>query len=318
VDHLLALRAFVRIAEAGSFAKAADSLNMPRSSVSKLLQDLELHLGTKLVERTTRAVTMTVEGLTYHERALRVLADIDEMDATVAGLQAAPRGRLRVDIGSVLANVILIPALGDFHNLYPDIELLLGVSDRPADLIEEGIDCVVRGGPLTDSTLKARRLCELDYVLCASRSYLKGQSIPSSPKDIEGHQVVSYFSASSGRRFPLRFHKGGEEIEHVPAAGIAVNESTAHLNSLLAGIGVGQTFGFLARPHFETGALVELMTDWKPANHLLHIVWPASRFTNPRLKVFADWVAGVFEAYDTRYRKVRPPPSSSIVSREVV
>ncbi|QRM57196.1 LysR family transcriptional regulator [Sinorhizobium sp. BG8] len=301
MDQILAIRTFVRVAEAGSFAKAADSMNLPRSSVSKLVQDLEAHLGTKLVERTTRSVTMTTEGITYHERALRLLADLDDMDSTVAGSRTAPKGRLRVDIGSVLANLILIPSLSDFQRQYPDIDLLLGVSDRSADIIGEGIDCVVRGGYLVDSSMKARKLCELDYVLCAAPSYLDGRHPPTHPDDIQAHRVVSYFSASSGKRFPLRFQRGEERTEYLPTSnGISVNESTAHLNSLLAGLGIGQSFGFLARPFIEDGSLVELLPAWKPENHELHLVYPADRFPNPRLRAFADWATKVFERVDAR------------------
>jgi DNA-binding transcriptional LysR family regulator len=303
LDHILALRAFVRIAEAGSFARAADSMNLPRSSVSKLLQDLEAHLGTKLLERTTRALTITPEGTAYHERAVRLLADLDDMDSTVANSRSAPRGRLRVDIGSVLANLILIPALPAFHARYPDIELQLGVSDRPADVVGEGIDCVIRGGALADTSLVARRLCEIDYVTCAAPAYLDGKELPASPADIETyHRVVSYFSASGGKSFPLRFTRGSEHIEFVGRTGMAVNESTAHLTSLLAGLGIGQTFGFMGRPHFATGALVELFAEWKPQNHTLHLVYPASRFPSPKLRAFADWVATIFAPYDRRER----------------
>jgi DNA-binding transcriptional LysR family regulator len=301
VDQILAIRTFVRVAEAGSFAKAADSLNLPRSSVSKLVQDLEAHLGAKLVERTTRSVTMTTEGAAYHERALRLLADLDDMDGNVAGSRSAPKGKLRVDIGSVLANQILIPALSDFQRRYPDIDLLLGVSDRSADIIGEGIDCVIRGGALVDSSMKARKLCELDYVLCAAPAYFDDRDLPKHPEDIPTHRVVSYFSASSGKRFPLRFQRGDERTEYVPASGgISVNESTAHLNSLLAGLGIGQSFGFLARPQIEAGLLVELLPDWKPENHTLHLVYPADKFPNPRLRAFADWAAKVFERVDAR------------------
>lgn len=301
MDQILAIRTFVRVAEAGSFAKAADSMNLPRSSVSKLVQDLEAHLGTKLVERTTRSVTMTTEGVTYHERALRLLADLDDMDGTVAGSRSTPKGKLRIDIGSVLANEILIPALADFQLQYPDIDLMLGVSDRSADLIGEGIDCVIRGGALADSSMMARKLCELDYVLCAAPSYLNGREPPAHPDDVEAHRVVSYFSASSGKRFPLRFQRAEERIEYAPSsAGISVNESTAHLNSLLAGLGMGQSFGFLARPHIERGSLVEFLPDWKPENHTLHLLYPADRFPNPRLRAFADWAARIFERVDAR------------------
>ncbi len=301
MDQILAIRTFVRVAEAGSFVKAADALNLPRSSVSKLVQDLEAHLGTKLVERTTRSVTMTTEGAVYHDRALKLLADLDDMDGTVAGSRSAPRGKLRVDIGSVLANQILIPALSEFQHQYPEIDLMLGVSDRPADLVSEGIDCVIRGGALSDSSMKARKLCELDYVICAAPSYLDGLPLPKRPDDIERRRIVSYFSASSGKRFPVRFQRGQERREYLSTSnGISVNESTAHLNALLAGLGIGQSFGFLARPHFQTGALVELLPDWKPDNHPLHLVYPADRFPNPRLRAFTEWATKVFEAVDAR------------------
>lgn len=307
VDQLLALRAFARIAEAGSFAKAADQLNLPRSSVSKMMQDLEAHVGAKLMERTTRAVTITAEGALYYERAQKLLSDLDEMDATVAGHRGALRGRLRVDVGSVLANQILIPALPEFQRRYPEIELMLGVGDRHVDLVEDGVDCVIRGGNLADTALVARRLCALDYVLCAAPAYLEGRARPNHPAEIEpDHQVVSYFSASSGKRFPLRFARDGQSMEMIVTRGVAVNESTAHLRSLCAGLGIGQTFGFLGRPRFASGALVELLADWKPAPHVMHLVYPASRFTNPRLKAFSDWAAQLFSQLDARLPPARP------------
>jgi LysR family transcriptional regulator for bpeEF and oprC len=303
LDHLLALRAFVRIAEAGSFARAADTMNLPRSSVSKLLQDLEGHLGTKLLERTTRAVTMTEDGAVYHERALRVLAEIDEMDSAVAEARIAPKGRLRVDAGSSLANIILIPALSSFREAYPDIDLQLGISDRHIDLIGEGIDCVIRTGSLADTSMIARKLCELDWVTCSAPAYLEGRKVPEQPADLEkDHRIVGYFSAASGRTMPLRYARGDEQIEIVPRSGIAVNESTAHLNTLLFGLGVGQTYGFMMRPHAESGALVELLPEWKPKSYALHLVYPASRFPSQKLRVFSDWVASLFSAYDRRAR----------------
>jgi DNA-binding transcriptional LysR family regulator len=311
MDQLLAIRTFVRIAEAGSLAKAADTLELPRSSVSKLLQDLEAHLGVRLVERTTRAVTMTPEGLAYRERALRLLDDLEDMDATVAGARGAPQGRLRVDVGSILANLILIPRLSEFTALYPDIELYLGVSDRAADIVSEGIDCVIRGGELADSTMKARKLCELDYVVCATPSYFQERPTPGHPNDLtEGHEIVSYFSASTGKRFPLRFEWEGEQIDITAAGCLAVNESTAHLSSLVAGAGIGQTFGFLARPRFEDGTLIEVLPEWKPRNHVLNLVYPGGRFPNARTRAFADWAERVFKDCDARQQISQRQPSS--------
>lgn len=301
MDHLLALRAFVRIAEAGSFAKAADTMNLPRSSVSKLLQDLEAHLGTKLLERTTRAVTITDDGAAYLERAVRVLADIDEMDDALAGGRIAPKGRLRVDAGSSLANMILIPALPSFRAQYPEIDLQFGISDRHVDLIGDGVDCVIRTGPLTDSSMVARKLCELRWVTCASPGYLQGRVVPQAPGDLEaGHQIVGYFSAASGRTMPLRYRQGGKPVEIAPGPGVSVNESTAHLSSLLCGLGLGQTYEFMARPHLERGELVELLPEWQPPNHALYLVTPASRFPNRKLRAFSDWAMTLFVDYDNR------------------
>ncbi len=149
--------------------------------------------------------------------------------------------------------------------------------------------------------MKARKLCELDYVLCASPAVLKDIVVPQHPEDIPSHRVVSYFSASTGKRFPLRFQRGEERTEHVPISGsISVNDSTAHINALVAGLGIGQTFGFLARPHMESGALIELLPDWKPQNHLLHLIYPADRFPNPRLRAFTQWASALFETVDAR------------------
>ncbi|MBP2296051.1 LysR family transcriptional regulator [Azospirillum rugosum] len=301
MDQLLAIRAFVRIAEAGSFAKAADSLNLPRSTVSKLVQDLEHHLGTRLVQRTTRAVTVTPEGAAYHERAVRLLGELEDMDATAAHARALPRGRLRVDIGSSLANLVLIPALPDFRGRYPDVQLFLGVNDRPVDLIGEGVDCVIRGGALADSSLVARRLCELDYVTCAAPSYIEAHGIPAHPAEIEaGHAVCSYCSALTGKVFPLHFQRGEERHEIAGPSVVGVNESTAHVTALLAGLGIGQTFGFVARPFLEDGRLVRILPDWTQSPHPLQLVYPANRHPSAKLRVFSEWVAELFGRIDHR------------------
>ncbi|GAB7127005.1 LysR family transcriptional regulator [Silvimonas sp. JCM 19000] len=307
MDYFLALRAFVRIAEAGSLAKAADSMNLPRSSVSKLLQDLESHLGTRLVERTTRALTITDHGAAYHERAVRVLAEVEDMENAVVQERGSPRGRLRVDAGSSLANRVLVPALADFHARYPDIELQLGISDRYVDLIGEGVDCVIRTGVLADSALVARKLCELDWVTCATPDYLARHAAPAVPADLHAdvaspHSVVGYFSAASGRIVPLRYQHAGQDLEISPRPAVSVNESTAHLGALLSGVGIGQTYGFMARPHFATGQLLEVLADCKPPNHVLHLVYPANRFASQKLRAFSEWAVALFAQYDQRQR----------------
>ncbi len=161
MDQLLSLRVFTRIADAGTFVKAAESLKLPPSTVTKLIQDLESHLGVKLLHRTTRRVTVTPEGAAYYERAIRIISDVDDMDGFVANQRAQPKGPLRIDVPSILANTILLPSLHTFRARYPEIEIILGVSDRNVDLIGDGVDCVIRGNPLPLSSLIARRLAEI-------------------------------------------------------------------------------------------------------------------------------------------------------------
>jgi LysR family transcriptional regulator for bpeEF and oprC len=297
MNQLLAMRVFVRIAEAGTFVKAANSLNIPKPTVTKLIQTLETHLGVKLLRRTTRRVTVTPEGALYHEKATRLIAELEEIDRLVAGAKAQPKGLLRIDIGSSLANIALIPSLADFRERYPDIQLHLGVSDRPVDLISDGVDCVIRGGVLADSSLVARRIADLDYVTCASAAYLKAHGTPAHPKDLDhGHHLVGYFSSLTGRPFPLIFEKAQEDITIATDAAFSVNESTAHLTALLQGHGVGQTFSFMALPHIKRGSLVPLLDNWRRPSQPLQLVYPANRHLSAKLRVFADWAVEAFAA----------------------
>jgi LysR family transcriptional regulator for bpeEF and oprC len=315
MDQLLALRVFVRIAESGAFSKAADSMNIPRPTVTKLVQDLERHLGTKLLQRTTRRVNVTPEGAAYYERATRLIDDLDEMDESAARARAQPRGRIRVDIGSVLANMILIPALPSFRARYPELHLDLGVSDRSIDLIGEGVDCVIRGGELADTSLVARRIADLDWVTCASPLYFGAHGVPRHPSElvarepgpkdmtrVPGHAIVGYFSSLSGKAFPLEFRKGDEQVLVQGRAAVAVNESTAHLSALLTGVGLGQAFKFMVTPHLESGRLRTVLDDWTRPRHPLHLVYPSSRHLSAKLRVFVDWVAEVFAPFDDRSR----------------
>lgn len=304
MDQIAAMRVFARVVEAGTFTRAADLLQMPKPSVTKLVQQLESHLRVKLLQRTTRRVTVTPEGAAYYERISRVLAEIDDIEADVTNAQASPRGRLRVDIGSSLANRILIPRLPAFHVRYPDILLELGVSDRPVHLIGEGVDCVLRGGVLSDPSLVARRVAQMPYMTCATPDYLKRHGVPATPADLlDGHRVVSYFSSHTGRYFPPRYERGDERIEINGHAVIAVNESTAHLTALLTGLGVAQTYAFMAQPHVESGALVELLADWEPPPMPVSVAYPPSRHLSAKLRAFVDWTVEVFAPYGSVRRR---------------
>ena len=313
MDQLLALRVFVRIAQSGAFTKTADVMNIPRATVSKLVQDLESHLGTKLLQRTTRRVNLTPEGAAYFERAIRLIAELEEMDEQATRARIRPSGRIRVDIGSVLANMILIPALPAFRARYPELYIDLGVSDRLVDLIGDGVDCVIRGGDMADTSLVARRIADLDWVTCASPVYLSARGEPKhplelmarepNPKDharVPGHAIVGYFSSLSGKAFPLDFRKGQEHLIVNGNAAVALNESTAHVSALLAGVGVGQAFKFMVNPHVDAGRLKIVLNDWTRQRHQLHVVYPSSRHISAKLRLFVEWVAEVFAPFDDR------------------
>ncbi|WP_296947363.1 LysR family transcriptional regulator [uncultured Massilia sp.] len=302
MDQLLAIRTFVRIAESGSFGKAADQLEIPRSTASKLIQDLEQMLGARLVQRTTRQATVTPEGAAYYERALRLLAELEEMDAEARRTRAQPRGRLRVGIGSSLANFTLIPRLPAFTARYPDIQLQLGVSDRPADMVGEGIDCVIRAGVLAESSLIARKLCDLEFVICAHRSYVERHGLPAHPAELQDgrHHIVGYYSSLTGRPIDLRFERDGETVVVQPRSGVAVNESTAHLTALVAGLGIAQNFRHQVQPWLERGELVLVFPEWRQPPHPLYAMYPQNRHLNAKARVFIDWAVEVFATIDAR------------------
>ncbi|SDS21973.1 transcriptional regulator, LysR family [Halopseudomonas litoralis] len=289
MDHLTAIRTFQRIVETRSFTKAAAHLGMPRSSVSKAVQELEQHLGTKLLQRTTRTIALTTEGAKYYQNVTQLVARLDEAEAELRGVAAASRGRLRVDLHSSLAQFLLIPVLKEFREGHPHIQVALGVSDRPVNLIEEGADCVIRAGQLADSSLVAKTLFTDKLVTCASPEYLMQYGTPSSPADLEHHQIVGYFSASNGEVWPLRFSKrGGEHL--ISRFDVATNDSASHINMIVNGAGIGQTFAFVAARFFESGAIVPILEKHTCSTIPISVIYPSNKQLNARVRVFVDWV----------------------------
>ena len=295
MDQMAAMRAFSRVVEVGTFTRAAQLLDMPKPTLSKLIQGLEAHLRTKLLNRTTRRVTVTADGAAYYERVVRILADVDELDGSMTLSQASPKGRLRIDISASLAMLIMIPALPQFHTRYPDIQIDLGVTDRPVDLVGENVDCVVRAGEITDQSLIARRIAELRFVTCASPSYLAQHGEPRHPAEFEqNHFVIGYFSASSGRPFPLALKRGDEHEEINGRYIVAVNDGNAYVAAGLAGLGVMSAPLFMVGEHLASGALRPVLTDWSNAPLPLYVVYPPNRHLSTKLRIFVDWVAEVF------------------------
>lgn len=295
MDQIQAMRTFARVVEAGTFTHAADSLQLPKATVTKHVQALEERLRVKLLNRTTRRVTVTTDGAAYYDRVVRLLADFDDMEASMTHARANPRGRLRVDVGTSVARLVIIPALAQFQERYPDIQIDLGVSDRTVDLIGDNVDCVIRGGELTDQSLVARRIGNLEFVTVATPDYLARHGTPTHPLELEsGHRNVTYFSPVSMRRYPLEFHRDGEVVEISTAAHLTVNESNAYVAVIVAGQGIGQISTMQAQPHLERGELVALLPDWPQPLLPVYVVYPPNRHLSAKVRAFVDWTAELF------------------------
>jgi DNA-binding transcriptional LysR family regulator len=298
MDRFDALRAFARVVEAGSFTKAAQTLHMSKTTVTQQVQQLEARLRVKLLNRTTRQVRVTADGAAYYERVVRLLADLEDADTSLSGASASPSGRLRVDVPSPFARMVLAPALPAFHARYPEIQLDLGVSDRMVDLIGDNVDCVLRGGELTDSSLMARRMGALALGVFAAPAYLALAGRPAHPRELEGthHRIVGYLSARSGKVAPLALWQGGEQVEVKGRHAVAVDDGNAYLAAGVAGMGILWLPHYMAAPHAAKGELVPLFEDWRIAPMPMYVVYPPNRHVSAKLRAFIDWVAELMAA----------------------
>jgi DNA-binding transcriptional LysR family regulator len=296
MDRFDAMQAFARVVEAGSFTKAAETLHMSKTSVTQLVQQLEARLRVKLLNRTTRKVNVTADGAAYYERVVRLLGDMDDAETSLSGASASPRGRLRVDVPSPLARLILVPALPAFHARYPDIQFDMGVSDRMVDLIGENVDCVVRGGELADQSLMARRVGDLQLGVYAAPSYLERAGSPSHPRELENshHRVVGFHWPRTGKVLPYTLHhQGGESIQVQGRYVLAVDDGNAYLAAGLAGLGVLWLPDYMSDAHVARGELVPLFEGWRLDPMPIYVAFPPNRHVSAKLRVFIDWVAAL-------------------------
>ncbi|MEN0107188.1 MAG: LysR family transcriptional regulator [Pseudomonas sp.] len=296
MDYFASVKAFIQVVEAGSFIKAAQTLNLPRNTVTKQIQALESHLRVKLLNRTTRRISLTNDGTAYYERMVRVVDQWLEAESDLASAQARPHGRLRVDMGSTMASLLVLPALPEFQRRYPELQLDIGVTDRPVDLLGDRVDCVIRGGSLTDPSLIARRLGSLQFVTCAAPTYLAARGTPQHPHDLlSGHLMVRYFFAGTNRRQPVEFVRDGDSLNIDAPYFVAVNDANALLAAAVAGLGVLQSLRFMVEPHVQTGALVPLLQGWSLEPNPIYIVYSPNRHMSARVRVFVDWLIELFE-----------------------
>lgn len=293
MDRFKAMQVFTRVVEAGSFTRAAETLEMPRATVTTAIQQLEAHLGVRLLYRTTRRVSLTLDGGAYYDRCLHLLEELADTEAMLTRAHQ-PAGRLRVNLPGAPARKVIIPALMGFCERYPDIDLDLGVSDRPVDLIQEGVDCALRIGPLPDSSLIARRVGQLVEVSCASPAYLARHGMPEKPADLERHVAVNFHSGRTGRPMPWEYMQAGERHEIAMPGRLAVDNAEAYLAAALAGFGLVQAPLYGVQPYLDGGELVEVLPEYRPTPSPMSVVYPHSRHLTGKVKAFVDWLIQTF------------------------
>ncbi|MGF6413650.1 LysR family transcriptional regulator [Paraburkholderia sp. MM5482-R1] len=297
MDKLAAMQTFVRVVDSGTFTRVADLMNVPKSSVTRLIQELEKELGVRLLHRTSRQLTLTQEGQIYYEGSIRVLDEVGSLDGSVLSAIRSPKGKIRVELPGSLAYQLVVPAMPDFFARYPDVQVELSVGNRSVDLIAENLDCVLRLGPLLSDSLIARSAGTLPLVTCASPAYIQRHGLPREPADLmQGHTIVRMNSPRSGRDFVFQLHRDEQLFEIHGNHRLSVNDSCAALAAGLAGLGVLTTYAFLVTPHLRSGALVRLFPDWRGDDIAVHVAYPANRHLASKVRVFVEWAIELLRA----------------------
>lgn len=290
MDRMDLYRVFARVVDCASFTRAADSLGLPRSSVSAAVQMLETRLGARLLNRTTRRVSVTEDGAVFYERCVRLLSDMEEAEDLFRNAGGRPSGRLRVDVPGRIGRLVIAPALPEFLAAYPQIEIDLGMTDRAVDLVEERADCVLRVGPLGDSGLVGRRIGDLELINVASPAYLARHGAPAGPQDLAEHLAVNYASPSSGRVEPWEW-MDGEMVRTQPMRGtVCVNSAEGLIACCLAGLGLIQIPAYDVAGHLAAGELVRVMDEHRAQPMQMTLLYPHRRQAPERLKVFSAWL----------------------------
>jgi LysR family transcriptional regulator for bpeEF and oprC len=294
MNKLQAMRVFAQVVESGGFKRAAETLLVPKATVSSLIQQLEADLAVRLLHRTTRQVSVTVEGAAYYEQCVRILADISAVEESLSQTKVRPSGRLRVDTSSSFAQSLIIPALPEFTERYPDITLDLACGDREADLIEEGIDCAIRFGVLPNSALIARRIGQLEFLTLATSAYLEKHGRPQHPNDLARHRCVNYFSSTNGRVTGWNFFRNGERVELLPPGPVAVNDASSYASAGAAGLGIVHMPAYLLNLAFAAGQFERVLQDWSSDPLPVHVVYPQNRHLSGKVRVFVEWIIDLF------------------------
>lgn len=308
MDRLQAMQVFTRVVEANGFGKAAESLAIPPSTVTRVVKELEAYLGVKLLQRTTRHISLTPDGSLYYEHCLRLLLEIEAVESSFPGSSGRPRGKLRIDMTPSFARLFVIPALRDFQTRYPDVELVLTLGDRPIDLVQEGVDCVIRSGvPQDSATLVARRIAGFEWVICASPDYLERHGEPATLDDLRHHHAVGYLAAGAGRGAPWHFVIDGKERSVQLAEPVAVNDTDAYVASGVAGLGLIRAASYMVIPHLRNGTLRQVLPQLAASTVPLSLLYPQNRHLSPTVRAFSSWISALIHAVEPQWKLLAEP-----------
>ena len=299
IDRIEAMRTFVRIVDMNSFTRASESLGIARARTTTIVQHLEALLGVPLLLRTTRRLTLTTEGMQYHNRCVQILADIDEVESGLFSRSGSLRGRVRIEMPATIAHSIVLPSIADFHAQYPYIELAVGVSSRAVDLVSDGIDCSIQLGNLPSSGLLARRLGELERVTCASPVYLSRHGVPRTLDDLSRHVGIK---CAAG----FDFHAAGQPAKMKLDGFLQIDDEHGCLLAGIAGMGLLQPSRIAAEAYLRSGQLCEVLREWRPVPFPVSLVYLAGRQMSPRLRVLVEWLS---ERFDESWRAPDTDPA---------
>ncbi|MGP4666989.1 LysR family transcriptional regulator [Agrobacterium pusense] len=295
MDRIDLFRVFTRVVECSSFTRAADTLGLPRSTVSAAVLELEARVGARLLHRTTRKVSATQDGLAFYERCQRIVSDVEDTENIFRQTISRPSGRLRIDVPGRIGRLIIAPALPDFLRRFPLIDIELGVTDRAVNLIEESVDCVLRVGALTDSGLIARQIGRLPLINVGSPAYFAVHGKPFAPGDLSQHWAINYASPSTGRIESWEWLENDTVRSMSMRARVTVNSAEAYIACCLAGMGLIQIPAYDVRDHLQNGALVEVMPDYRAQSLPLALLYPHRQHLSHRLQVFIDWLEALLK-----------------------
>jgi len=303
MDQLQAMRVFARVADHGSFARAANTLDMSRAMASSYVAQLESHLGTRLLHRTTRKVSVSPQGAVYLEHCKRILAEIEAADDQLRLARDRPQGRLRVDVPIAFGKYLLLPAIPQFTQRYPDISLEVQFNDRYVDMQKEGVDVAVRVGKIDDAELIARRVSSSRWVTCASPRYLAQTGMPRTPEELRKHRLIGHLRGSSSRPAEWQFKQGsGARSVRLPMA-LSFNTVEALSISALEGQGIVQQLDLLVGGYVAEGRLVELLREFSCEGPPLSVIYPRATQHLAKVRVFAEFAADLMRNYEARARR---------------